>query len=83
MTHFCTIAEHGAFHRWSAGSASERSLQHPCRRYSHRTALEVCGQLHMPRSLVSGFIAGALAVLIFHQGALGVLHLYGLAPRAP
>ena len=37
----------------------------------------------MPRSLVSGFIAGALAVLIFHQGALGVLHLYGLAPRAP
>jgi hypothetical protein len=60
-----------------------RSLQYACRRYSHRTALEVCGQLHMPRLLVSGFIAGALAVLVFHQGALGVLHLYGLAPRGP
>lgn len=29
------------------------------------------------------FIAGALAVLVFHQSALGLLHLVGLTPRTP
>ncbi len=33
--------------------------------------------------LVSGFVAGALAVLIFHQGALAVLHALGVTPAAP
>ena len=29
------------------------------------------------------FIAGALAVLVFHQSALGLLHLVGLTSRTP
>ena len=29
------------------------------------------------------FVAGFLAVLAFHQGALTLLHIRGLAPRAP
>ena|SRR5690349_5767204 len=33
--------------------------------------------------LVAGFVLGALAVLIFHQGAVGLLHAMGIAPRAP
>jgi hypothetical protein len=32
--------------------------------------------------LAAGFIFGALAVLVFHQGALAVLHSAGIAPRA-
>jgi hypothetical protein len=35
------------------------------------------------RWLTVGFIAGALAVLIFHQGALGMLHSMGIASNAP
>ena len=35
------------------------------------------------RWLAGGFVFGALAVLIFHQGALGLLYAVGLAPRAP
>jgi hypothetical protein len=35
------------------------------------------------RWLVTGFIAGALAVLIFHQGAFAMLHSMGITPRAP
>jgi len=34
------------------------------------------------RWLVTGFIAGAVAVLVFHQGALAMLHAVGLTPRA-
>ncbi|MGL4441534.1 MAG: hypothetical protein ACRCUE_19965 [Bosea sp. (in: a-proteobacteria)] len=37
----------------------------------------------MVRQLVFGFIAGALAVLVFHQGMVLVLHLAGQAPRFP
>src|SRR5260221_10903004 len=33
--------------------------------------------------LVAGFVFGALAVLIFHQGAFALLHSAGLTPRAP
>jgi hypothetical protein len=33
--------------------------------------------------IVRGFIAGFLAVLIFHQAALLVLHLAGLTPATP
>lgn len=36
-----------------------------------------------PRWLVVGFISGAVAVLIFHQGAAAVLHALVLTPRAP
>jgi hypothetical protein len=34
------------------------------------------------RWLFTGFVAGALAVLVFHQGALGMLHAMGFTPRA-
>lgn len=30
-----------------------------------------------------GFIAGFIAVLVFHQAAVGVLHLAGVVPNAP
>lgn len=33
------------------------------------------------RWLLTGFVAGALAVLIFHQGALAMLHAMGVTPR--
>jgi hypothetical protein len=36
-----------------------------------------------PRGLVVGFIAGALAVIVFHQGAAALLHALQLSPRAP
>lgn len=35
------------------------------------------------RRLIVGFISGAVAVLLFHQGALGLLHAVGLSPHAP
>jgi hypothetical protein len=35
------------------------------------------------RWLIAGFIAGALAFLIFHQGAIGLLHQMGVVPRPP
>ena len=35
------------------------------------------------RRVAPGFIAGLVAVLVFHQGALLVLHLGGLAPAFP
>jgi len=38
---------------------------------------------HVARTLVVGFIAGAIAVLVFHQGALAILHSLGFEPRAP
>jgi hypothetical protein len=34
------------------------------------------------RSLVIGFICGAVSVLIFHQGAWALLHAIGVMPRA-
>jgi len=43
--------------------------------------------LHEPfvlsRWLVVGFLAGALALLVFHQGALALLHAIGLTPGSP
>src|SRR5256885_15938992 len=37
----------------------------------------------MPRWLIVGFIAGALAVIVFHQSALAVLHALQLSRSAP
>ena len=39
--------------------------------------------LVLPRWLMVGFIAGALSVLIFHQGAAALLHALELTQRAP
>lgn len=33
--------------------------------------------------LFAGFVFGALAVLVFHQGAFAILHAIGFTPRAP
>src|SRR4051812_11008183 len=35
-----------------------------------------------PRWLLVGFLSGAVAVLLFHQGAFGLLHSMGLTQRA-
>lgn len=35
------------------------------------------------RTILVGFIAGILAVLTFHQGAIGVMHAAGLLPNGP
>jgi hypothetical protein len=37
----------------------------------------------LPRWLVTGFISGAVAVLVFHQGATALLHALDLTPRVP
>ena len=37
----------------------------------------------LPRWLIVGFISGAASVLLFHQGALALLHALQLAQRAP
>ncbi len=36
-----------------------------------------------PRNLVLGFIAGAIAVVMFHQGMVLILNLLGLLPAKP
>jgi hypothetical protein len=36
-----------------------------------------------PRWLIVGFISGAVSVLLFHQGALALLHALALTPQAP
>lgn len=33
--------------------------------------------------LAKGFVAGALSVLVFHQGMLAILHAAGVTPSAP
>ena len=35
------------------------------------------------RWLVTGFVAGAVAVLVFHQGAIAMLHAAGLTDASP
>jgi hypothetical protein len=37
----------------------------------------------LPRWLIVGFVSGAAAVLVFHQGAAALLHAFELTPRAP
>jgi hypothetical protein len=37
----------------------------------------------LARWLVVGFLAGIIAVLVFHQGAVALLHAAGMTPRAP
>jgi len=36
---------------------------------------------HLARWLFVGFLSGAVSVLLFHQGAIAVLHGVGLTPR--
>ena len=44
----------------------------------------VCwGKAMSIKHLVMGFVAGALAVLVFHQGMILVLHLSGYIPNFP
>jgi hypothetical protein len=35
------------------------------------------------RWLIVGFLSGAVAVIVFHQGAFALLHAIGLTPRTP
>ena len=37
----------------------------------------------LARVLIAGFVAGALSVLIFHQGLIGLLHAMQVLPRPP
>ncbi len=37
----------------------------------------------LPRRAVLGFVAGALGVLVFHQGLIWVLHVAGVLPNPP
>jgi hypothetical protein len=37
----------------------------------------------LARVLIAGFVAGALSVLVFHQGLIGLLHAMQILPRAP
>jgi hypothetical protein len=37
----------------------------------------------LPRWLVVGFVSGAVAVLVFHQGAFALLHALNVTPRSP
>jgi len=37
----------------------------------------------LPRWIVVGFISGFVAVLVFHQAALGILHELQMSPRPP
>src|SRR5688500_9256059 len=39
--------------------------------------------VHLSRWLIVGFLAGAAAVLLFHQGAAALLHALDFTPRAP
>jgi len=48
---------------------------HALHHYPHSGALG--------RWLGVGFLSGAVAVLAFHQGALALLHVFQLSPRAP
>jgi len=41
------------------------------------------GDASLARWLVCGFLCGAIAVLVFHQAALGILHQLGAAQQAP
>lgn len=50
-------------------------ISHALHDYSESTSL--------PRWLVTGFISGFVAVLLFHQGAAFLLHALGWTPRAP
>src|SRR5690606_18539232 len=48
---------------------------HPTERAVGRPALS--------RWLLVGFLGGAAAVIVFHQGAWALIHALGLTPRAP
>ncbi len=37
----------------------------------------------LPQRIFLGFVAGALSVLLFHQGMVSLLHVAGLAPKPP
>lgn len=44
---------------------------------------DVPGSASLPRWLVTGFVAGFIAVLLFHQGAAWLLYAIDWTPRAP
>ena len=44
---------------------------------------EPAARPYFSRWLIVGFAAGAVAVLVFHQGAAALLYAAGLTPRAP
>ena len=48
---------------------------HPIRAYPHAS--------DWARWLIVGFIAGGIGVLVFHQGAIAILHSLGYAKNAP
>ena len=37
----------------------------------------------MTKRVLVGFVAGFVAVLVFHQGVLWILHYFGYVPHAP
>lgn len=37
----------------------------------------------LPQRIFLGFVAGAIAVLVFHQGVVSILHSLGLSPLGP
>lgn len=37
----------------------------------------------LSRWVLVGFLSGAVAVVIFHQGAFALLHVWGVTPRGP
>ena len=39
--------------------------------------------MSLNRWLIVGFVSGAVGVLVFHQGAVMLLHTLGFTPRAP
>lgn len=54
-------------------------------RYMRRSAYwsRIPEPTHLPRWLATGFVVGAIAVLVFHQGAIAMLNQMGLTDRAP
>jgi hypothetical protein len=50
---------------------------------ANRDATTIAPATHILAWLAVGFLAGAVSVLVFHQGALGLLHGIGLTARPP
>ena len=41
------------------------------------------GRSELPRWILTGAVSGAIAVLLFHQGVVAVLHNWGVVPNPP
>jgi hypothetical protein len=46
-------------------------------------ALHHPSRTELSRWVIVGFLAGAVSVLVFHQGAAALLHAFEITPRAP